>query len=1007
MIAFNKILCTLILQSVILVSLAKNDYSYSYFRISDSLMSVNNFSESIKHLLQAKGKFEIDENWEGVAWSLIRLAECNRELRDFDSAFNYLEQAETIGKNNNVSNKRLFASILYEKAIVFYYKPNPEPNKSIELLSDALSIRISILDPDSIKIADIYNWLGNNYNIWLQQLDTALHYYNLSLELRKKSFPETHIDIAKIYYRMGTVYRKKGDIKEALNYALEAHRLSKSVQYEEVFQANCNVVVANIYFNNLEFEQAINYYETAVDLIRDVEGNRSVRLILYFDNLGTAHNEIGNFQKAQYHFSEAARLIRTHNFQDTYRDSNNKFNFALLYLNLNDIDQSIKYLKEVLAIRKNVYGEKHVKTAATWHYLGYAYSENDETETALKYYQEALIAYSPTFKTRNILSNPNLNQVGNNYNLIYLLNEKSEDLLEKFKKTDSIKYLTGSLNTVFLADSMIQIYRRSYQHERSKLYLSKFTKELYEIGLNCLYELHQISDSDNYVFQALNFMENSKAQYLLETLQKAEEFANLGISDSIRQVELELKQQNEELEFLLTQENDDRFRDSIQNELFRNSQKQAQNIEFIMNENPNYINYRYHSKLPSLDETKIFQNNTYVVEYFWGDSALYTIGINDRSEQFHRIKMTDSLKSHIDDYLKEIRPKDSFRFSNNGLKEFIRSSYKVYKATLMTLLTNSAAENYKLLVIPDGPLAYLPFEALVSDSTYNSTVGFQALPYVIESHTVNYAYSLNHYMKSSPQESLKSRISVLAFAYSKTEDLDINDKTISYFRDLSYAELPFSYQEIKSIADYFNGDLYPGELATELNFKTLASNYPIVHLAMHGSSSLLNNSPRIIFRPDSVEDGMLFPYELYSLNLKNRLIVLSACETGVGQEYKGEGIYSMARAFAYAGCPTIVSSLWELYDRPTSKIMSNFYFELSRGTAVDESLQKAKLRFIEQADGFDSHPSNWAGLVTFGRTNSLHVNKASHWYLWLLGFVVLIFLLQKFYPRNFLIRKNS
>lgn len=1003
MIAFNKILYTLVLQLVILVLLANNDYPHSYFKDSDSLMSVNNFSESIKHLLQAKNKFEMDKNWEGVCWSLLRLAECNRELGDFHSAFKFLEQAETIGKKNSVSNKRLLASILYEKAIVFYHLPNPEPDKSIELLSDALSIQTSMLEPDSIKIADIFNWLGNNYNIWLQKLDTALHYYNLSLELRKKHLPKTHIDIARIYYRMGTLYRKKGDIKEALNYALEAHRLSRSVQHEEVFQANCNVVVANIYFDNLEFKQAINYYETAVDLIIDVEGNRSVRLILYYDNLGTAYNEIGDYQKAQHYFSQAAKLIRFHNFQDTYRDSNNKFNFALLYLNLDDIDQSIKYLEEALDIRKDVYGEKHEKTAAVWHYLGYAHSENHEIELALKYYQQALIAYTPSFNNRNILSNPNFNQIGNNYNLIYLLNEKSEDLLEKFKKTDSIKYLTGSLNTVFLADSMIQVYRKSYQHERSKLYLSRFTKELYEIGLNCLFESHQISDSGNYVLKALNFMENSKAQYLLETMQKAEDFTNLGISDSIRQVELELKQQNEQLEFLLTQEKDDRFKDSVQNELFKNSQKQAQNMEFIMDENPNYISYRYHVTLPL--HAKIFQDNTYLVEYFWGDSALYTIGMNDRSEQFHRIELTDSLKVYINDYLKEIRPRDSFRFSNNNLKEFIKSSYKVYKATLMTLLTNSAAESKRLLIIPDGPLAYLPFEALISDSTYNSTVGFQTLPYVIKSHTINYAYSLNHYMKTSLQESIASRITVLAFAYSDTEDLDIKYKTISQFRDLSYSELPSSYQEIKSIADYFNGYLYSGKLATELNFKTLAGNYPIVHLALHGTSSILNSSPKIIFRGDSVEDGMLYPYELYSLNLNTRLVVLSACETGVGQEYKGEGIYSMARAFAYAGCPTIVSSLWELYDRPTSKLMSNFYFELSNGTPVDEAMQNAKLAFLEQAGAFGSHPSNWAALVTFGRTDPLQANSTSQWYLWLLGFIGLLFLLKKFYPRKFLIAK--
>jgi CHAT domain-containing protein len=116
--------------------------------------------------------------------------------------------------------------------------------------------------------------------------------------------------------------------------------------------------------------------------------------------------------------------------------------------------------------------------------------------------------------------------------------------------------------------------------------------------------------------------------------------------------------------------------------------------------------------------------------------------------------------------------------------------------------------------------------------------------------------------------------------------------------------------------------------------------------------------------------------------------VLSACETGLGEVHEGEGIFSIARGFAYAGCPSLVMSLWKVNDMTTADLVDFFYKNLSQGQPKDEALRNAKLSFLQTADDLSAHPANWAAFIALG--NNMPVQQPAADNSWLIIVLVVV-----------------
>ena len=234
-----------------------------------------------------------------------------------------------------------------------------------------------------------------------------------------------------------------------------------------------------------------------------------------------------------------------------------------------------------------------------------------------------------------------------------------------------------------------------------------------------------------------------------------------------------------------------------------------------------------------------------------------------------------------------------------------------------------------------------------------------------------------------------------------------DDSSLTVLRN-SLVELHWSANEIESISELFSGNAYINTEATEKIFKEKAKNANIVHLATH--TLLDDNNPlysKMVFAPEmeSTEDGFLNLFELYNMNLKSELVVLSACNTGYGKIVNGEGIMSMARGFICAGSPSIVMSLWPVDDHSTSVVMKYFYKGIAEGLEKDEALRQAKLKYLQNSDDAKADPFYWAGFVEVGNTEPINFESEPNFLLWITSLIGLLFGVVFLY-RNYIYAKD-
>jgi CHAT domain-containing protein len=300
-------------------------------------------------------------------------------------------------------------------------------------------------------------------------------------------------------------------------------------------------------------------------------------------------------------------------------------------------------------------------------------------------------------------------------------------------------------------------------------------------------------------------------------------------------------------------------------------------------------------------------------------------------------------------------------------------------------------EGKSLTIIPHDKLSYIPFDALLSEMPDTAQMNFRDLKYVIRDYSVNYGYSATLLYDSSPPRKTFKKLLIFSPEYNPQvprKDLETGN---SYY----LSSLPGANAEIKAISNVVSSVSFVGKNAQESEFKKNANNFDILHLAMHTiiNDSLPMLSKLVFSNPEisSSDDGYLNAYEVYNMKLNARLAVLSACETGSGKLQGGEGVMSMARGFIYAGCPSVVMTLWQVEDKSGVKIMSDFYRYLSKGKRKDVALRMAKLNHLENSDPLTAHPHFWLGYVSIGNADALYTSKDVYFVAFLFIALLLLF----------------
>ena len=383
-------------------------------------------------------------------------------------------------------------------------------------------------------------------------------------------------------------------------------------------------------------------------------------------------------------------------------------------------------------------------------------------------------------------------------------------------------------------------------------------------------------------------------------------------------------------------------------------------------------------------QKRIPDRQTALLEYFIADSTLYTFLLTRETIRLDVAPWGDSLEADIAYLRRPPEPGQWHRQPSVQARAYLQRSRRLFQVLIGDKLRDLSCD--RLVIIPHGRLAYLSFEGLAGEEADD----FHRASFLVRHYAIQYAYSatlwLGDHGRGGPSN---TRFLGMAPGYDGTLADASRDGRPSR---ASPESLRFNDQEIRRAAAFFPGRLFSGPAATESAFKSNASLAGILHLSMHAlvSDSLpMQSSLLFAEEADTAEDGLLYAYELYNLHLPAAMAVLSACNTGFGRLQAGEGVMSLAHAFRFAGCRSIVMSLWPAEDEGTALILERFYGHLAKGLPKDKALRQARLDYLDQADPLHAHPYYWAHLVTQGLMSPLKAGSGLRWFA-VLGLLLLV-----------------
>jgi len=365
---------------------------------------------------------------------------------------------------------------------------------------------------------------------------------------------------------------------------------------------------------------------------------------------------------------------------------------------------------------------------------------------------------------------------------------------------------------------------------------------------------------------------------------------------------------------------------------------------------PTYTNIRTPQpvSLATLQQ-ELLDKDQALLQYFIGDTTLYCLYADQEDAKLYQVPLR-LVETDLTDLVAQFRK--LLAREDSSVEAFHPLAQQLCHLLLEQPLRHLQRKPHigRLLVIPEGVLAHVPWEVLPTNTLSPESMAYTAYPYLLREYALSYAYSA-----SVLQLQRKSVLS---------EDLRMGAFAVQDYG--SYPSLHNLFTEDASIAiDIFGGEIIGNPTREE--FLSRSPDYSLLHLSLHAFGDEQHGLQSYLVFTDSIVQAS----DIYTLRLPAHLVVLSGCETGKGSLQGGEGVMSLAHAFAYAGVSSTLISLWQLGDLTARDILKDFYQNIKGGTIPkDVALQQAKLSFIGQHSYF-ANPHYWAVMLSYGDLSAL------------------------------------
>lgn len=840
--------------------------------------------------------------------------------------------------------------------------------KAVGQYKEALSLQRE--HPELEDLESTLNFLGKTYSDW-GKYQESLAYFKDGLEAAEEAGDKA--GIASSYNNIGSVYHHLGDYNKALPYYEKALAIDREIHHLKDIAIVLNNM-ASIFDVWGEYDRAVEYFQEALSITEAQGWEADTATIL--NNIGLIYMSWAKYRTAEEYFNRALDLAEKIGNPDTI--SLYTGNLGLLAIKEEAYQQALPYLEEALEIEKKI-GNRS-KMAITFNNMGVVYHSLNEFEKAVEYYDKArAIAEELGEESLQISYRNNIAQ-------LYQEQGKFQEAIDIYLKIIPLAEAANEgegLTTMYT--NLGATYYEAGQYEKAAPYFRRSVDMLEKLRLTAPGAIRRDyldKQIHNYQWltttyykidllpEAFGIIEQSSAKYLLEQLGES------TVSWEPQDLSTHMDGMGKN-EVVIT---------------FTNSRWPGP-LRFVLNRE-----YIHGAELPkkSLVAT-IYQDYERDImrktELGEGELPIAPEGLEKSTA--HSIILEKKFEAVLSYYRYLLSKPILLRREAEAVEAIGKNLYLYLFGETEDMLKGVK----KITIIPDGMLALIPMETLITP----------AGKYLAELYDISYVQSLSVLKAIQKRSYPKERKPLLAFGgavynpISYEEDMASTEEQYkklagkiemissqggslrSAYGSLGYGEitnLPGSLAEVRAIKKIIpEADLYVGETVSETTVKELSRSgklkgYEVLHFAVHGvvvpevpelSAIILSQEEEYGDETDtSGEDGFLSVKEITALSLQADFVNLSACETGLGKIYGGEGVVGLTQSFLVAGAKGLSVSLWKVSDDATRDFMTGMYSLVAeKGMTFAEAIAEMKRVFI--GDPRRRRPFFWAPFVFYGQ----------------------------------------
>lgn len=808
-------------------------------------------------------------------------------------------------------------------------------DQATEIMQRALKIQ-QALAPESLDIARTFNNLGSIAAMQgdLRQVEEN---YKRALEIRQKVTPGS-IDTADTLNNLGMTALARGDLDLAMDFHQQALEIRQKLAPESLKVAESLYNMGLIAERQKELQRARDLHKKALS-VRQQLAPDSLDVANSLNSLAIITEKSGALdQAAQLH--QKALEIRLRIAPDTYEVANSLNNLGHTAMQAGQLERAEGFHLQALDILTRR-AARAGYVAASLSSLGDIAARRGDWPRAVSFYQRSLKIQKQIAPGTSDLAT-NLHDLG---------------IATRMLNPDTL----GASNDLFLQalDALESQLARFGSSQDSRAEFRAGYKSFYQDAIDTQRQLGKST-------QAFLTLERSRARSFLDQLAERDIIFSADIPETLdrerRLLALKIDRAQRKLIDLDPHDHSSQI-DELQDQLRRLRDDENALEGKIRRASAKLAALRYPQPLDLESTRAALDPGTLLLSYSVGEKEVLLFSLSrGRNLRIHTLSVTrDELRDQVRDLLSVI--------TSTGPSTSLRAHrFETLARNLEMILVEPVADRVaaanRLLIVPDGPLHLLPWGALIRGTASSAErQGGRSWRYLMEwkpLSTILSATLFAEIKKERPNGQRYSPRGIVVFGdpifphFASSNIKDLRVRSVAQ-RGFNFEPLPATRSEAQQIASLFpQATIYLGNDATEQHAKSLPHDTRIVHFATHSTldERFPLNSAVVLSIPEKFEEGkdngLLQAWEIFEkVRIDADLVVLSACESGLGKEMGGEGLIGLTRAFQYAGARSVMASLWKISDRTTAELMVRFYKHLKAGLPKDEALRAAQMELIQ------------------------------------------------------------